>query len=141
MKLVVILCAILIIQHALSLVQIKYYKKSLDKIISNYKGEDGYFVFSGMERSKFSPGAIVIMVVDQDYMIHECYMLKGMTVFTKFKPLDSYKGSHVGEVLKTIKEKSINKKDRGIPSYWKALAKAGESALLSISKNKISIGH
>ncbi|MDM5228279.1 transcriptional regulator GutM [Cytobacillus sp. NJ13] len=141
MKLVVILCAILIIQHALSLVQIKYYKKSLDKIISNYKGADGYFVFSGMERSKFGPGAIVIMVVDRDYMIHECCMLKGMTIFTKFKPLDSYKGSHVGEILKTVKEKSINKKDRGIPSYWKALAKAGESALLSISKSKISSEH
>lgn len=124
MKLVVILCAILIIQHALSLVQIKYYKKSLDKIISNYKGADGYFVFSGMERSKFGPGAIVIMVVDRDYMIHECCMLKGMTIFTKFKPLDSYKGSHVGEILKTVKEKSINKRIgayRPIGRHWRKL--------------------
>lgn len=141
MKLVVILSALLIIQHVLSLFQIKYYKKNLDKIISNYKGEDGFFVFSGMERAKFGPGAIAIIVVDRDYIIHECYMLKGMTVFTQFKPLVSYKGNHVGELLKTIKENSINKKDKGIPSYWKALSKAGESALLSISKNKISIEH
>jgi DNA-binding transcriptional regulator of glucitol operon len=138
-QLTIILCAILIVQYVLSLIQIRYYKKNIDKIVGDYKGEDGYFMFSGMERGKFRPGAIAVLVVDQDYIVHECHMLKGSSVFTKFKPLELYKGQHVGEILNDVNYNTSIKGNKQIPAFKKALLKAGENALLSISKSKISM--
>ncbi|MGX6443712.1 transcriptional regulator GutM [Neobacillus sp. K501] len=140
MQLAIILCAILIIQYLLSFIQIKHYKKNIDKIVSDYKGENGYFMFSGMERGKFKPGAIAILVVDQDYIIHECHMLKGMSVLTKFKPLENYKGKHVGEIVNDVNDTIPEKGKSKLPANSKALLKASENALLSIAKNKISMG-
>lgn len=140
MQLAIILCAILIVQYLLSFIQIKHYKRNIDKIVSDYKGEDGYFMFSGMERGKFKPGAIAILVVDRDYIIHECHMLNGMSVLTKFKPLDKYKGKHVGEIVSDVNDTIPEKGKNKLPAYSKALLKASENALLSISKNKISMG-
>ncbi|MDR4949530.1 transcriptional regulator GutM [Neobacillus cucumis] len=139
MKLAIILCAILVVQYVLSLIQIKSYKKNIDNIVRDYKGEDGYFMFSGMERGKFRPGAIAVLVVDQDYMVHECHMLKGMSVFTKFKPLESYKGKHVGELVNQVHDNAEAYGKKQMPAFKKALLKAGENALLTISKNKISM--
>ncbi|WP_040203179.1 transcriptional regulator GutM [Neobacillus jeddahensis] len=138
MKLAIILCAILIVQYVLSLIQIKSYKKNIDKIVSDYRGEDGYFMFSGMERGKFRPGAIAVLVVDQDYIVHECHMLKGMSVLTKFKPIDSYKGQHVGEIVNEVHSGNTVKGKKRVPAFKKALLQAGENALLTISKRKIS---
>lgn len=139
MQLAIILCAVLIVQYLLSFIQIKHYKKNIDRIVSGYKGEEGYFMFSGMERGKFKPGAIAILVVDQDYIIHECHMLQGMSVLTKFKALEKFKGKHVGEILSDVNESVPVKGKKKLPAYSKALLKAGENALLSISKNKISM--
>jgi DNA-binding transcriptional regulator of glucitol operon len=139
MQLAIILCAVLIVQYLLSFIQIKHYKKNINKIVSDYKGEDGYFMFSGMERSQFKPGAIAILVVDRDYIIHECHMLKGMSVLTKFKSLENYKGKHVGEILNDVNESIPVQGKKKLPAYSKALLKAGENALLTISKNKISM--
>jgi DNA-binding transcriptional regulator of glucitol operon len=139
MQLAIILCAVLIVQYLLSFIQIKHYKKNINKIVSDYKGEDGYFMFSGMERSQFKPGAIAILVVDRDYIIHECHMLKGMSVLTKFKALENYKGKHVGEILNDVNESIPAQGKKKLPAYSKALLKAGENALLTISKNKISM--
>jgi DNA-binding transcriptional regulator of glucitol operon len=139
MQLAIILCAILIVQYLLSLIQIKHYKKNIDKIVSDYKGEDGYFMFSGMERGKFRPGAIAILVVDKDYIVHECHMLKGMSILTKFKAIEQYKGQHVGEILNDVNESIPVKGKKKIPAFKRALLQAGENALLTISKKKISM--
>lgn len=140
MQLAVTLCTILIVQYLLSFIQIKQYKKNIDKIVNDYKGGEGYFMFSGMERSTFKPGAIAIVVVDSDYIIHECHMLKGMSVITKFKPLEKYKGKHVGEMVRDVNETIPEKGKNKLPAYSKALLKAGENALLTISKSKVSMG-
>ncbi|XJZ26681.1 transcriptional regulator GutM [Bacillota bacterium Lsc_1132] len=139
MQLAIILSAILIVQYVFSLLQIRYYKKNIDKIVSDYKGEDGYFMFSGMQRGKFRPGAIAILVVDNNYIIHECHILKGMSMLTKFKAIEEYKGQHVGEILNDLNESSSLKGKKKSPANRMALLKAGENALLTISKNKISI--
>jgi DNA-binding transcriptional regulator of glucitol operon len=138
-QLAIILCAVLIVQYLLSLIQIRHYKKNIDKIVSDYKGEDGYFMFSGMERGKFRPGAIAILVVDKDYIVHECHMLKGMSILTKFKAVDQYKGQHVGEILNDVNEGTSVKGKKKIPAFKRALLQAGENALLTISKKKILI--
>lgn len=139
MKFAIILCAILMVQYLLSFIQIKHYKKNIDKIVRNYKGEDGFFLFSGMERGKFRPGAIAILVVDSDFIIHECHVLSGLSILTKFKAANQYKGKHVGVVLDEVHTGSLLASKKRVPAYRKALFKAGENALLAISKNKISM--
>ncbi|MFZ7942069.1 transcriptional regulator GutM [Neobacillus sp. 19] len=139
MQLAIILCAVLIVQYVLSLIQIRSYKKNIDKIVRDYKGEDGYFMFSGMQRGKFRPGAIAVLVVDQDYIVHECHMLKGMSVLTKFKPIDSYKGQHVGEIVNDVNDSAAKYTKKKLPAFKQALLQAGENALLTISKSKISM--
>ncbi|OCA87790.1 transcriptional regulator [Bacillus sp. FJAT-27225] len=140
MKLAIILCAVLVVQYLLSFIQIQHYKKNINKIVSDYRGEDGFFMFSGMERGKFRPGAIAVLVVDKEYIVHECHLLNGMSVLTKFKAIEKYKGQHVGEILSDINEDHAAKGRNKVPAFQKALLKAGENALLAISKNKVSMG-
>jgi len=137
MQLAFILCMILIVQYLLSLFQIKQYKKNIDKIVSGYRGEDGYFMFSGMTRGKLKHGAIAVLVVDSKYIIHECHLLKGISVLTKFKEMEDYKGKHVGEIVSSIYDEIPEKGKSKLPSYRNALLQAGENALLTIAKKKV----
>ena len=69
MKFVMILCFLLIVQYALTFIQMRYYRKSMDNIVRAYKGKEGYYFFSGMERRKFRPWAISFLVLDDNYII------------------------------------------------------------------------
>ncbi|WP_121663548.1 transcriptional regulator GutM [Metabacillus litoralis] len=142
MKIAIILCCLLVIQYVLTFIQVRYYRKSMDKIISRYKQKEGYYLFSGMERRQFRPGAIAMIVVNNEYMIQECYIVNGFSVLSKFKELEMYKGQHVGAVLDSVQVDSGDKKRKRkqMPAISAALAKAAESALLSISKKNISMG-
>lgn len=141
MKIAIIACTILVVQYVFSLIQIRYYRKSINRIVGGYKGDEGYYMFSGMERNKFRPGAIAILVVDKDYIVHECHMLKGISILSKFKELGQYKGQHVGSILNDVNESyPVKEKGKKIPAFGKALIKAGENAIINISKQKISVG-
>jgi DNA-binding transcriptional regulator of glucitol operon len=141
MKIAIILCCLLVVQYALTFIQVRYYRKSMDKIVSRYSQKEGYYLFSGMERRQFRPGAIAMLVVDSQYIIQECYVVNGFSVLSKFKELEKYKGQHVGTVLDSVQENSVDKKRKRkkIPAISSALAKAAEHALLSISKKNISM--
>ena len=139
MELTIVLCLILLLNYAFSLVHIKNYKKNMDEIVSGYKGKEGYYLFSGMERGRFRAGAIAILVVDQDYVIHECHVLKGRTNILKFKPVHKFKEKQVGEMLSDINEQYKYPDKAKIQADDKALMKAGENALLSIAKKRISV--
>ncbi|MGM7723902.1 transcriptional regulator GutM [uncultured Metabacillus sp.] len=138
MKIAIILCCLLVIQYALTFIQVRYYRKSMDKIVSRYTQKEGYYLFSGMERRQFRPGAIAMLVVDNQYIIQECHVVNGFSVLSKFKELEKYKGQHVGAVLDSVQENSGEKRKK-MPAISSALAKAAENALLSISKKNISM--
>ncbi|MFS0907038.1 transcriptional regulator GutM [Priestia aryabhattai] len=141
MKFVMILCFLLIVQYALTFIQMRYYRKSMDNIVRAYKGKEGYYFFSGMERRKFRPGAIAMLVVDNNYIIQECYVVNGFSVLSKFKELSTYKGQHTGAVLDILENSKINnkRKSKRLPAINMALSKASENALLSLSKKNISL--
>ena len=139
MKFVMILCFLLIVQYALTFIQMRYYRKSMDNIVRAYKGKEGYYFFSGMERIKFRPGAIAMLVVDDNYIIQECYAVNGFSVLSKFKELSTYKGQHTGAVLDTLENSNNKGKSKRLPAINMALSKASENALLSISKKNISL--
>lgn len=56
-------------------------------------------MYSGMNRRKFSSGAMAMIVVNKDYVIEDCYILKGISVFSKFKKYEKYIGHHVAKIL------------------------------------------
>ncbi|MDP4083768.1 MAG: transcriptional regulator GutM [Bacillota bacterium] len=141
MKLTITLCAILLMQYIFSFIQIQLYKKNMEKIVSGYRGDDGFYIFSGMEKRKLSSGAIVIIIVDNLYTIHECHIMKGVSVFSRFKELKKYKGKHVGEMVNDVNETYVEQnKRKKVSAIGKALLTAGENALLTVSKKNISIG-
>ncbi|MGK4096903.1 transcriptional regulator GutM [Bacillus altitudinis] len=138
-KLAIVLCIILIVQYGLSFIQIKYYRKSMDSLIDDYKGKQCYHLFSGMERRKFGPGAIALIIVDESYIIQKCHVLGGVSILSKFKELPSYEGKHVGAVLDEhhMMKQTLKKRKRG-PAVMQALSMAAEQALVSISKKNIT---
>ena len=140
MEIALILCVLLVVQHALTFIQVRYYRKSMDKILQRYKKREGYYLFSGMERRQFRPGAIVMLVVDSNYIVQECYAVNGFSILSKFKEIGNYKGQHVGAVINEVQEQNISKKGKRkqLPALGAALTKAAENALLSISKKNIS---
>ncbi|MCY8547438.1 transcriptional regulator GutM [Bacillus vallismortis] len=138
MKFVFILCFLLVVQYVFTFIQVRYYRKSMSTIVSAYREKKGYYLFSGTERRKFRPGAIVMIVVDRNYIIQECYVINGFSILSKFKEISKYKGQHIGTVLDALQEYKTNQKgnDRRLPALHTALSKVAENALLSISAKK-----
>ena len=141
MKFIILLCLLLIVQYALTFIQMRYYRKSMDEVVRAYKEKKGYYFFSGMERRKFRPGAIAMLVVDSNYIIQECYVVNGFSVLSKFKEVGKYKGKHAGVILDVVKNNKVSnkKKSKQLPAINVALSKAAENALVSISKKNISL--
>lgn len=140
MKIALILCVLLIVQYALTFLQVQYYRKSMDKIVSRYRQKEGFYLFSGMERRQFRPGAIAMLIVDHNYIIQECYVANGFSVLSRFKEVEKYKGQHAGVVIDDVQEQRVNKKGkRKRSAISAALSQAAENALISISKKNISM--
>jgi len=139
MKITIILCSLLIVQYALTFIQVRSYRKSMEKIVSRYKETEGYYLFSSMEKRKFRPGAIAMIIVNSSYMIQECYVVNGFSVLSKFKEVVKYKGKHVGTLLSEVQEDQLKiGKRHKVPAVSAALSKAAENALLSIAKKNIT---
>lgn len=99
MKLVLIACCLLLIQSALTAIQVRYYQKSMKALVGKYKGEKGYHLFSGQSRRRIGPGSIVLLVVDESYIIQECQCMRGVSILSTFKEMEEYEGMHLGELL------------------------------------------
>ncbi|MEC0304236.1 transcriptional regulator GutM [Terribacillus saccharophilus] len=131
MKLVLIACCLLLVQSALTAIQVYYYQKSMKKLVGKYKGKEGFHLFSGQSRRRIGPGSIVLLVVDESYMIRECQVMRGVTILSTFKEMKHYEGKHLGELLDELHNPAKKKK---LPALQTALQTAGEQALMSISK-------
>ncbi|MFP7494505.1 transcriptional regulator GutM [Terribacillus saccharophilus] len=133
MKLVLIACCLLLVQSALTAIQVHYYQRSMKRLVGKYKGEEGFHLFSGQARRRIGPGSIVLLVVDESYMIRECQVMRGMSILSTFKEMKQYEGKHLGELLDELHSPV---KKRKPPALQTALQTAGEQALMSISKTK-----
>ncbi|MBT2724999.1 transcriptional regulator GutM [Bacillus sp. ISL-46] len=139
MKITIILCSLLIVQYVLTFIQVRYYRKNMEKIVSRYKETEGYYLFSSMEKRKFRPGAIAMLIVNNSYMIQECFVVNGFSVLSKFKEVSKNKGKHVGTLLSEVQEDQLKAgKRHKVPAVSAALSKAAENALLSIAKKNIT---
>lgn len=140
MELVLIACVILVLNYVLTLIQVKYYRQSMNKLISKYEGKADYFLCSGQSRRKLGPGSIAMLIVDKNYIIQECQIMKGMTVLSKFKEIEQYKGMHIGELMEDIRMEYGHEKIKRnkIPALKSALNEAAEKSILIVSKQVTS---
>lgn len=133
MKLVLVACCLLIVQSALTAIQVHYYQKSMKKLVGKYKGEKGFHLFSGQSRRRIGPGSIVLLVVDESYVIQECQVMRGISILSTFKEMKQYEGKQLGELLDELYSPAGKRK---LSALQTALQAAGEQALMSISKTK-----
>ncbi|WP_340082524.1 transcriptional regulator GutM [Terribacillus sp. FSL K6-0262] len=133
MKLVLVACCLLIVQSALTAIQVHYYQKSMKKLVGKYKGEKGFHLFSGQSRRRIGPGSIVLLVVDESYVIQECQVMRGISILSTFKEMKQYEGMQLGELLDELYSPAGKRK---LSALQTALQAAGEQALMSISKTK-----
>ena len=141
MDLIVIVAIIVAINYFFTFLQIRYYRKSMDKLINKYKGKEGYYLFSGQYRKMFKAGSIAILIVNEDYVIQECQVMKGLTVLASFREMKEFKGLHVRAVLENIQEtygKVITKKTK-IPAMSAALKQATENALTTYNTKHTAV--
>lgn len=62
-------------------------------------------VLVGQKKHIIKPGAIVMMLMDKDY-IKEAYVLKGYSVFSKIKQMESLEGTRLNDI-KNIDDSTI----------------------------------
>ena len=93
-----------VMQYALTLVQMKSFKVSYNKL--RKKGR----VVIGRKKGAYRAGSIVMMAIDDnDYVIETEYM-QGTTVFARFKKLDCLTGYRISEIdYELCKEKGLSK--------------------------------
>ncbi|MBT2216025.1 transcriptional regulator GutM [Virgibacillus dakarensis] len=142
MNLIIIACLILVMNYVLTYIQVRYYRKAMDKLISKYRGNGDYYLYSGQARRKIKSGSIAMLIVDKDYTIMECQVMKGVSILSSFKEIDEFKGQHVGSLLSHLHEETNNVqkgKKHKASAVSSALMTAAENALLSISKKKVSV--
>ncbi len=139
MTLVFVACILLVIQSFLTVIQVHYYRKSMQSLVDKYKGEEDLHLFTGQCRRKLGAGSIAMLVVNENYVIQECKVMRGVSILSTFKDLEKYEKQHVGELLNRLnesKEKGISGKVKKKQALEMALSQAGERALLSISEKK-----
>ncbi|UOF90390.1 transcriptional regulator GutM [Fodinisporobacter ferrooxydans] len=127
-----------LVQYAFTMVQIRHYRAAMKALIDEFRGVNGFHLFSGISRKALGSGAIVLLIVDEEYQIRKCQILSGMSVFARFQPFTKYEGKHIQEILKET-ESTIHAK-RKVSAKQKSLAKAFhmavENAIRSISERQ-----
>lgn len=78
----IVIIIIYLINLKLNLVQTKNYYNTLNKIKSKYKSN---IVSVGKDKRYFSMGCIVIISINQDGIIEDAAILKGISLFARFK--------------------------------------------------------
>ncbi len=96
-KLLFVAFLLYILQMVLTYWQIKNYRKNLSQMAK--KGLMGV----GSKKKKLGAGKIVILVSDETGNLVEGKMMQGITVWARFKPMDSIQGVSITE----FKEKML----------------------------------
>jgi glucitol operon activator protein len=130
--------AAFLLQFGLTILQIRHYRSAMRELVNEYRGLDGFHLFSGISRKALGAGAIVLFIVDEQYQVRKCQLLSGYSVFSRFKSFKKYEGHHIGEVLAEAHEIMANRKNGGKKrSLAQAFHMASENAMKSLSARKL----
>ncbi len=107
-ELILIFAAFWMVQVVFTLKQRKHMQQTMNEVQSMH--QSGYLGV-GVSRAKFNmgPGVVMILVVDENNKIATIRILKGISVFAKFKQRTDYDGKDVYEVEFSKKDKILRK--------------------------------
>ncbi len=96
-RLILVFAVLWIVQVILTLRQRKHMQQVLSEVKNSHK--EG-FLGVGIARSRFNfgPGLVLILVVDNQEIIKSAHVLRGISIFAKFKQETDYDGLNVGAI-------------------------------------------
>jgi len=137
-KWIMIIAGVWLIQYLLTLNQMRHYRSMIRQMKEKFHGRSGYYLFSGVARKYFGKGAVVLLVVNQEYRIVDCQVLHGATVFDRFVRKEEFVNREVGEVLSEMRELLHSRKrdKRRSLGLARAMYMAAENSLMAISRKR-----
>lgn len=102
-KVAVLASVIILLQLLLSLYQVRYYNRFIQKLAKKYKGSNGYRLSTEVAKKYYSSVVIVVILDDQKKIV-EAFSYSGLTIFSKFKEIHECIGNKLdAELLSVIK--------------------------------------
>ncbi len=111
LKLALGLLAMWILSWVFTTIQVRHYRQFINELRRSLHG--GY-ISSGVVRSTFRRGCVVVMAVDSAGSIVSAYAMEGRSTFAQFRPYEKPVGRAFtefvdGSELSGIKEKALQK--------------------------------
>lgn len=100
---IALFAGIWILQIMMTKVQLRNYQATLKKMSNRPSGYLGV----GIQKQKLGIGVIAILVTDEDGLLIESQLMKGVTVFSRFESFPKYNGLHI----ESLKEKLEDEPD------------------------------
>ena len=110
---IVVFAGVWLLQIMLAKVQLKNYQATLKRMSNRPSG----FLGVGIQKQKMGIGVIAIAVTDENGVIIECQLMRGVTVFSRFERFTEFDGLHMEEVIESLDQESIG------PAYKMAFEK------------------
>lgn len=95
-KLILVFGAMWAIQLILTFIQMKHYRKTVAELAGKYSG----FLGVGVAKKRFGISSIVILVTNFKGDVIDAREMTGVTVFQRFKPVQSW----IGEKIEKLKQ-------------------------------------
>lgn len=92
---ILIFAAVWLLQIVLAQLQAKHYRQTFDKL---RRVTDSGYLGVGVHKPRWGVGSVVILVTDKDMRVLKGVHMTGVTVFTRFKPIDAL----IGKSLETF---------------------------------------
>lgn len=97
-ELAIVLTVVMLFQLVFSIYQVHYYQRFMRTMVAKYQDTTRYRLISEVNKTLFS-SHVVVMVIDEVKEIQEAYVLKGMTIFSKFQPYQQLVGHRLDDGL------------------------------------------
>lgn len=100
---IAVFAGIWLLQIMMTKIQMKNYQLTIKKMSKRPSGYLGV----GIQKQKLGIGVIAVVVVDDNGVILESQLMKGVTVFSRFEPYTDYNGLHMEEIKNKAKDESV----------------------------------
>lgn len=100
---IAVFAGVWLLQIMMTKIQMKNYQLTINKMSKRPSGYLGV----GIQKQKLGIGVIAVVVVDDNGVILESQLMKGVTVFSRFEPYTDYNGLHMEEIKNKAKDESV----------------------------------
>ncbi|CEI83382.1 glucitol operon activator protein [Oceanobacillus oncorhynchi subsp. incaldanensis] len=114
------------VQFLMTQLQVKHYRSNIKSFTNRKSG----FLGTGYFKKRFGTGALVLLVSDENLQVVEAKIMKGITVFARFKDRKELIGKDLFEVenMEILDAKEKNAVQGAVKMIEKEFEKKGEKA-------------